>query len=487
MDDDRDCSICANTFNQSTRARVSCFACPLGACKECVRTFLTTNEKPPQCMGCGVLFQQGFLVRHLNRSWVQDVYGPYHKTVLLKGELSKIPESVPYAEAELERRRLTKQNEEYEARVFKLHQQIVRYRNAQQANRLRILGQEVPPGIMNDLVDGGPLTVDKAKKFVMRCPAQGCNGFLSTAYKCAICSTDTCSDCLTVLAGPRDAHRCVESDRLSADAIKKDTRPCPTCGQRIYKISGCDQMFCTSVNPGGAVCGTAFSWKTGAVERGTIHNPHFYELQRTMGAAAPRNIGDVLCGGVPNVHDLLRTLALDRFKAYALRVRIQTVHARVSELTQYTVNDLRLRMRQLADCHRLRIPFILNEMTEAQLGDAVFKKERELHKTTDTYHVLDVLSNTAIDVFRDLTLSTPHSGVVQELLNSGGESVAREIVDNIEQRLRTLDQVRKYCNDQLVVLSVNYSCTVQTYDENFAKHSHKYSMKAARSVVGERD
>jgi hypothetical protein len=100
---------------------------------------------------------------------------------------------------------------------------------------------------------------------------------------------------------------------------------------------------------------------------------------------------------------------------------------------------------------------------------------------------LDVLSNTAIDVFRDLTLSTPHSGVVQELLNSGGESVAREIVDNIEQRLRTLDQVRKYCNDQLVVLSVNYSCTVQTYDENFAKHSHKYSMKAARSVVGERD
>ena len=62
--------------------------------------------------------------------------------------------------------------------------------------------------------------------------------------------------------------------------MKKDTKPCPKCGQLIHKINGCDQMWC----PG---CKTPFSWRTGEIERGHVHNPEYYRWMRETG----QNIG----------------------------------------------------------------------------------------------------------------------------------------------------------------------------------------------------
>jgi hypothetical protein len=40
-------------------------------------------------------------------------------------------------------------------------------------------------------------------------------------------------------------------------------------------VKNCDQMFCVS-------CHTAFSWEKGTIEKGVIHNPHFYQWQATL-------------------------------------------------------------------------------------------------------------------------------------------------------------------------------------------------------------
>jgi hypothetical protein len=416
----------------------------------------------------------------LNRSWVVDVYYPHLKDVLLKRELSRVAESVPHAEAEMERRRLVAQNAEFEKQVKEGLRKVHKLRDAIIANRYRINGEEVPAAYLNDLVDGKEIKVDSQKKFVMRCPSDGCNGFLSTQYKCGICAKATCSDCLVVLSGSKEDHTCVESDRLSAEHIKAKFRPCPVCGVRIERSYGCDQMFCIAKKEGGGVCETAFSWKTGKIEKGIVHNPYYYELQRQRSGAAPRNIGDVACGGMPHIGDVLR--AIDRLgkapETVQLRVKVQTIHARVSELTQYTINAMRQRVRNLQEPHRCRVKFILKEISERDLSSLVFKKNWELARVVDEYNIMEVLTNSGIDTFRTIAAETPPYLHVA-LLTAESPSFGVEMMTSIRGHLVNLDKVRQYCNAQLVNVSVTYNCTVRCYGEDFESFSRKFKIKDA--------
>ena len=65
-------------------------------------------------------------------------------------------------------------------------------------------------------------------------------------------------------------------------------------------VRNCDQMFCVS-------CHTAFSWDRGTIEKGVIHNPHFYQWQKTVQATAVTQIPAVdLCNEnyFPSISDL---------------------------------------------------------------------------------------------------------------------------------------------------------------------------------------
>ena len=145
--------------------------------------------------------------------------------------------------------------------------------------------------------DGWGNQKKEVRKFIRKCPVDNCNGFLSTQWKCGLCDTKVCSDCLEIKPESKtDEHVCNADSVASAKVIKRDTKPCPSCGVRIYKISGCDQMWCVE-------CRVAFSWSTGCKIRGRIHNPHFYEYQQAQGENAVRNPGDIACCGIPNYYD----------------------------------------------------------------------------------------------------------------------------------------------------------------------------------------
>ena len=137
------------------------------------------------------------------------------------------------------------------------------------------------------------------RKFIMACPDDDCRGYLSSGYKCEMCKLFTCSHCLKIIGPDKNNHNhvCDEDDVKTADFIKSTTKPCPGCGERIYKIEGCDQMWCT-------VCKVAFSWRTGARVNGVIHNPHFYAWQREGGAAVIQNPGAQICGGLPTYYQI---------------------------------------------------------------------------------------------------------------------------------------------------------------------------------------
>jgi hypothetical protein len=132
--------------------------------------------------------------------------------------------------------------------------------------------------------------------FHRKCSVENCRGFLSSNWKCGLCSAYTCKHCHLE---KKEGHRCDKDLVATISFLQDDTKPCPKCTTAIHKIDGCDQMWCT-------VCHTAFSWRRGTIET-RIHNPHYYEWLRRDGELQ-RNDGDYECGRNIDNRNLIQSL-----------------------------------------------------------------------------------------------------------------------------------------------------------------------------------
>ena len=179
----------------------------------------------------------------------------------------------------------------------------------------------------------------------MKCQYEECKGFISQSYKCGLCEKYTCSKCYLP---ETEGHQCKETDVASAKLIKEETRPCPSCSTRIYKIGGCDQMWCTD-------CRTAFSWNTGKVVNGVIHNPHYYEyLRNTQGFVPRADEPHDLCTEFPHHEHLVELYHKLR---YTFKIKsIKWVEHHLSELYRFIM--------EVIDTHN-----ILNEEITHEDGD----------------------------------------------------------------------------------------------------------------------
>ena len=264
------CQICCSHFNKSTRQVVKCYFsnCEYEACKECVRTYLTGITSDPHCMKCHNKWNIEFTKGALNASFMDKDYRVHRRNILVDTEIAKIPE---YYEGALRFAKISdsdKKMADIMAKIAELRNQMSELYQEHERVRLEM---------------GNTTTV--ARKFVMQCQTNGCRGMLSSQYKCDLCSKHTCPKCFVAIAGEKDDHVCKQEDVDTVEELRKNTRPCPGCGMRISKIDGCDQMWCIE-------CKTAFSWSKGTVERGVVHNPHYYQWMRENGQTAPRNVCD---------------------------------------------------------------------------------------------------------------------------------------------------------------------------------------------------
>ena len=121
------------------------------------------------------------------------------------------------------------------------------------------------------------VVADKPKepKYIFKCPNEECKGFIDRSYFCELCKTKFCKNCFVPLKEGVE-HTCKEEDIATMKDILKNTKPCPKCKSRIYRSSGCAQMFCT-------FCHTGFDWNTGEIIVGRFHNPHRIEWIQSLG------------------------------------------------------------------------------------------------------------------------------------------------------------------------------------------------------------
>ena len=251
-----ECPICYEKYNKQNHKCIKCFHCEKKSCSSCIQRFLIEcSNTEPKCLHCNIKWDRRFMIQHLPKKFCNIEYRHHRRNMLYERNKSYLPKISQIVE---EKQELKKMDDEIS--ILKKQLDILKENRIQQHTNILQLEE--------NFIYGRELTSIKKKEEIGRpCITEGCLGFLGKDGHCPICLYQTCLCCNIK---KEENHVCKEEDTEQWEFIKKSTKPCPKCHVRIYKISGCDQMWCTN-------CQTPFSWNKGTIEKGTIHNPHYYD------------------------------------------------------------------------------------------------------------------------------------------------------------------------------------------------------------------
>lgn len=202
-------------------------------------------------------------------------------------------------------------------------------------------------------------------KYQQRCFTDSCRGFLNENFECAVCSVSFCKQCHSVATAQ---HVCDMGQVESVRFIEATSRGCPTCSTLISKTEGCDQMYCI-------ICDTAFSWISGEVDTGFIHNPHYLRRTEAMGHIPRAPVGDEL----PAWRDLADLIPRNEELVRGFYALVYTLLEKQRDLFVPVNNDYE------------RTQLLINQMTEAKFRSVIQTKEkrwllrRQIAKTTDDF------------------------------------------------------------------------------------------------------
>ena len=372
------CPICINTYTGKVRKEIECQRCDFKCCLECFKTH-TKSGGDIMCMNpdCRSVFPEKFIRETLPNSFIKKEYGDARMNFLWESEKGMMPETQPIVEATIEYSRANKElnrlQEEYRSKMSEIKHQMVEAKN---------------------IINGLKKTDNTLRRtFLSKCPHEGCQGYLNSAYNCGICGHSTCSKCFQIKG---DDHECNEEDIKTAELIRSDTKGCPNCGEMIHKIHGCDQMWCPS-------CSTAFSWRTGKIVTGIIHNPHYFEYRNRNGGN-DRNVRDIPCGGL---------VGLDVLKNHTRKIGIPNHRARVEiDIERYwrfaaelrdDVTVMTAENDRFNSTKDIRIRFMMNEITEESFKKLLLRRDNQSIKNREVVQVYNTIALLIEDQLRNVT------------------------------------------------------------------------------------
>lgn len=464
------CQICCEKYNKSTNLKITCPIgdCKFDACKTCIRQYLISTTNDPNCMKCNAQWTQNFVIENLNKSFWEKEYRSHRTKILTDHEISKIPETVEYAENLSQINKLKEENKLLSEHIKEITKEL---------NKFRQKSRTIIREIYN--LENGTGNKER-KKFIMPCQNNECKGYLSSQYKCNICEMFTCPDCFEVI-GPNktDQHTCDENNIKSAEEIKKTTKPCPNCGQRIFKLVGCDLMWCTE-------CKVAFSWNSGTIVTKNIHNPHYYDYIKKNGPLN-RNVNDVVCGGLIEYHDLanniIRKLSNVPNAKYTYQL-LSNLHRSINHITYHELITIRHKLNTLTDFKVLRANYILNLVTKEQLSKQVYQNDKLRRKNQEILHIFELLSTYGIEFFRELQPSELYTNKYFGFAPKYKNDVIKKFIVNIEKSFIEIRNLFDYCNKQLGIISGTYNLQVMQLSLEYFTFTNpvKYNLKDLKNI-----
>ena len=503
-----ECLICAEKKN----SLVTCPKCSECCCKNCLQKYLCNSTMTPFCMHCREPLSDDFILDNTSLSWRTNHYKIYKEQILFDIERSRFPETQIYAEAYKNATDITRtvKNE-----ISLLHPQlktslqlilaIQHFKQLKENSNLHFLSiletenpnfRQLTSRELDDLkkktkslrirtnfrlqelyktlnlyfpivatygksIERTEKALELKKIFTKACPAEGCSAFLNQDFYCGICKTSVCKKCHEII---QENHACDENTVASIKALSSEAKSCPTCAALISKIDGCDQMWCTQ-------CRTSFSWRTGLVETGITHNPHYYEWMRNNGGL-PRTPGDNPggCNQFPFIHEILNSkpdvvekCKYSRFHAKSLSNTVinDEEHLKYLFLTKYHAQFQHIRAHndtpiQRPDHFKLRVKLLIQEIDEKTFQIKIQRADKAYKKSVAKKNVYDMTYAAAGDILRNCVTSISFSETVDQITN-----------------------LLLYSNSALERIEKGYSCTATKYkffqeNEEFRKHSYWY-------------
>ena len=204
--------------------------------------------------------------------------------------------------------------------------------------------------------------INNTKNFHIKCMNNNCKGFLSSKWKCGLCETYTCNKCFLIKKDKE--HICKQEDIETTTLIKKDSKPCPNCGIIIYKISGCNTMFCTQ-------CKKSFCWRTGCILTKNLHNPHYNEYIRN------NNINNIdICNEIPYINNKKLN------EIYRKILHINDINFHAFDLNQIEINK------------HIRKQYLLNKIDKKKFKYMIQKNYKRIDKYYEIQQNIRLLYDT---------------------------------------------------------------------------------------------
>lgn len=423
------CQICDEKMNKSTRLAIQCEFCHFEACRMCNERYVT-NESSVKCMNtsCGREWSRNFIRKSFTLKFVNGDLKKHREQILFDKERALLPVTQLIIERINEYRKIDQLSTELDILMQHSAQHILKQEELNELSRLRIE--------INSLYNKMKTPETKKTVFIRACPDEECRGFLNNEWQCGICQKQCCPDCHIILCDTITKHECNTDDLATAQLLSKDTKPCPKCATGIFKIDGCDQMWCTQ-------CHTAFSWRTGEIEN-KIHNPHYYEWLRRNGGV-PRNPDDIQCGRelTPNLVTTIRLRMEENHpELLPIFIKCENIVRTMIHLEHHIPRPDNYERRN----ESLRLDYLLKKISETKMKDQLQRNEKNNNKKQEIYDIF-LLIKTAIT---DIMFRVSHN-------------LRKKTSNNTPETLCEIEPLIEYANECLHEISYTYSCTKMNF------------------------
>jgi hypothetical protein len=458
-----ECQICCEKFTKRDRKEIKCPSpdCEGSYCLSCFKRFIIESEDiMPTCMCCSKELSYSFVRQHVPITWANKDYVNKRANHLLAREKSLLPDSQRDVKKELDRRRCVDEEKQIFEEIRNLRMKI---------DSLHLKCQTMWNQHYTKFD-----SLRKDKNVIVtrrRCPVDDCEGFLENNWKCGICEVKCCSHCGEV---EEENHECNEETKATFQMIKNETRPCPQCGIPIHKWQGCNQMYCTQ-------CSCMFDYRTGRLETGFFHNPHYFEAIDN-GTITARGNGHNACG-FPDAWTFttrLRSLNLFLNQNEKENIkRIKNLYSLISHITDVTLRRKWLEGEFDQSCRTMRRNYLLKELDETKWLQQLREIEKKREKNTEVRQLVTLFRDVSRDCIVNISEILGRLGNIfnyrtddeMPLVEVNGVFV--EPIHFIMTQLDEVDKMSGFFNEKMLDMKKKFKLSMPYIDSNYRQYDCK--------------